>query len=198
MRVAVLLRVVVETLRAHRLGRTLGCAAAQGKVFADHFPCEFDLSAAVPAAAAPPHHGSTPPRVLSKLQPHSPRKGTEVRAIRLDLDLESFTYRQADGVRSGKRGDWLVECQGHVSIVDEATFARSYKQIAPATYVQQSMVWAAPVSGGVLVCRDPEGKEGDVLRADRFHSLYEPLPPREQAERDRPTPRHCWRRRSEG
>jgi hypothetical protein len=178
-----------QLAQMHRMDNTkpkyllleLGATAAKGKVLAEHFPHEFDIPAATPAAAPPHHQGSTPPRVHSKLQPHRPRKGTDVRAIRLDLDLESFTYRQGDGVRSGKRGDWLVECQGHVSIVDDATFARSYKQIAPATYVQQSMVWAAPVSGGVLVCRDPEGKEGDVLRADRFHSLYEPLPPREQA-----------------
>jgi hypothetical protein len=176
----------------------LGRAAAQDKVLADHFPRDFDLPGAAPAPATACHHGSSPPRAPSKLQPHWLRNGTEVRAIRLDLELESFTYRQGDGVRTGKRGDWLVECQGQVTIVDEATFARSYKQIAPATYLHQSVVWAAPVSGGVLVCRDPEGKEGDVLCADRFHSLYEPLPPREQAEPERTTPQHCRRPRSQG
>ncbi|MEB3335092.1 MAG: patatin-like phospholipase family protein [Cyanobacteriota bacterium] len=166
----------MDNAKSMRLLLELGRVAAEGKVSVEHLPQAFDLPVVPAGGVTSNQQLVVEPLFPSDLQPYRERKETEVKAIRLNLELESFTYHQGDGARTGKRGDWLVECEGRVSTVDHATFNRYYKQVAPASYRKQLIVWAAPVSDGVLVCMDSEGKDGDVLSPDQFQALYEPLP----------------------
>jgi hypothetical protein len=94
-----------------------------------------------------------------------------------------------------KGGDWIVDRDGSVHTVSADTFARTYRQIGPATYVKQGVVWAAPAScdgaiatkegethfkqGDFLVWNDPEGNDGYAIAKDVFASLYEPASPPE-------------------
>ena len=190
-----------------KLGRT----AAEGKVLAEHFPRAFDrpapsaaqttaerpasplqsTSRSKPAQQSPPTSAEQP-RLAAEIKTYRKREGTEVTAIRLNLEVDSFTYRKWGGLQTCKAGDWIVDHKGSVHTVDADSFARTYKQVGPATYVKQGVVWAAPAScdgviatleggthykqGDVLVWNDKELKDGYAIRKDIFDTLYEPAP----------------------
>lgn len=183
----------------------LGRAAAQGKVLAEHFPPAFDLPQRSPAPSgspaspiALPTPAPPPPELAGDRKTYRKRKGTEVTAIRLNLDLDGFTYHKWGAQQTCKGGDWIVEHNGSVHTVDATTFARTYKQVGPATYVKQGVVWAAPArtdgaiptlegqthykQGDFLVWNDKDGKDGYAIRKDVFESLYELVPAGDQAE----------------
>ena len=176
----------------------LGRTAAAEKVLADHFPAAFDLNLASdgratssPAQQSPPTSAEQP-RLAAPLKPYRKREGTEVTAIRLNLEVDAFTYHKWGGLQTCKGGDWIVEHKGNVHTVDADAFARTYKQVGPTTYAKQGVVWAAPAScdgviatleggthykqGDVLVWNDKEGKDGYAIRKDIFDTLYEPAP----------------------
>jgi len=138
-----------------------------------------------------------PPKLAEPIRTYRERKRTEVFAIQLKLDIESFTYRKWGGLQTCRSGDWLVEHDGNVHTVAADSFARTYKQVGPATYVKQGVVWAAPASragaiatregfthvnpGDVLVWNDKELQDGYAMPKDTFASLYEPAPAPEEA-----------------
>jgi hypothetical protein len=165
----------------------LGRAAVEGTVNGDAFPAAFDLPLPAPAQALPP------PQLAGEIRPYRKREGTAVMAIQLKLDMDAFTYRKWGGLQTCKSGDWIVDRNGSVHTVDAETFARTYKQVGPATYVKQGQVWAAPArsdgaittkegvthykQGDVLVWNDKECKDGYAIAKDIFPTLYEPIPP---------------------
>ncbi len=107
--------------------------------------------------------------------------------------METFTYHKWGALQTGKGGDWLVESNGRVHTVTADSFARTYKQIGPATYVKEGLVWAAPAScdgaiatqegqthykqGDFLVWNDRERTDGYAIAKGTFETLYEPAPP---------------------
>lgn len=131
-------------------------------------------------------------KLVGEIKPYRKREDTEVTAIRLNLEVESFTYRKWGGLQTCKGGDWIVDRNGNVHTVDATSFASTYKQIGPATYVKQGVVWAAPAScdgviatkeggthykqGDFLVWNDKECKDGYSIRKEIFETLYEPAP----------------------
>jgi hypothetical protein len=180
-----------------------------------HFPAVFDLARtnglepsiqrSNSAAGAPSRSGGpeaaditpgteplAPPPLAEAIRTYRQRKGTEVLAIQLNLDLEAFTYRKWGGLQTCRSGDWIVERNGSVHTVAADTFARTYKQVGPATYVKQGVVWAAPASragaiatlegvthyeeGDFLVWNDKERHDGYAIAKGIFASLYEPAP----------------------
>jgi hypothetical protein len=155
----------------------LGHTAAQTKVRPEHFPREFDLV-----------RSPQQPLLASDKRCYSIRKGKEVTAIRLNLDLDSFTYRKWGGLQTGKQGDWLVERDGQVHTVAAATFERTYKKVGPATYIKHTRVWAAPAAqdgvistlegdthyrqGDYIVWNDEAGQDGYAINKQKFEELY--------------------------
>ncbi|MFN9548286.1 MAG: patatin-like phospholipase family protein [Cyanobacteriota bacterium] len=193
----------------------LGRVAADDKVLADHFPPAFDMAVtsdqveSFKQAGAPAQTTTTPqsppvttsteqPQLLGEVKTYRQREGTQVTAIRLNLEVESFTYHKWGGLQTCKAGDWIVEREGSVHTVAAESFARTYKQIGPATYIKQASVWAAPAGrdgviktkeggthyqqGDYLVWNDPERKDGYAISKDIFESLYESVSPDEQAD----------------
>jgi hypothetical protein len=160
----------------------LGRTAAAVKVQPSHFPQEFDLPLEAEAPISDP---------LSGCSTFRQREERQVTAIRLNLDLEAFAYRKWGGLQKARSGDWLVERNGKVHTVNGDIFARTYRQIAPATYVKQSIVWAKPAEsdgaihtnegethyrkGDYLVWNDQEGRDGYAISREVFESLYEPV-----------------------
>jgi len=160
----------------------LGKAAAADKVQASHFPRVFDLKV---------EKGTAPSDQANGCSTYRQREQRQVTAIRLNLDLEAFTYRKWGGLQTARSGDWLVDRDGELHTVDGDVFAHTYRQIAPATYVKQGIVWAKPAEsdgairtfegeshyrqGDYLVWNDPEGRDGYAMRKEIFESLYEPV-----------------------
>lgn len=160
----------------------LGRMAAQGQVRADHFPPAFDLAQRKPGP---------PPPLEADPRAYRQRQGREVTAIRLNLDLEAFTYRKWGSTQNAKPGDWLVDHDGSVHTVDGDCFARTYRPTGPGRYRKQAMVWAAPASrdgviftlegathyrkGDYLVWNDEERSDGYAIGQDLFPTLYEPV-----------------------
>ena len=167
----------------------LGRAAAREKVLADHFPPAFDLPATAQALTQPREQ----PQLAAEITTYRKREGTQVTAIQLKLDVKTFTYHKWGALQTCKGGDWLVERNGSVHTVTADSFARTYKQIGPATYVKEGVVWAAPASGDgaittqegethykqgdFLVWNDQERTDGYAIAKDTFETLYEPAPP---------------------
>lgn len=110
-------------------------------------------------------------------------------AIRLDLDCDDLVYRKWGDVQRAKAGDWLVENAGDVYTVSNDTFASTYEQTGPGTFVKTGLVWAEEaeadgsvetqegrthyVAGDFIVSNDEAGDDRYAISARRFHALYE-------------------------
>ncbi|MFM7269741.1 MAG: patatin-like phospholipase family protein [Cyanobium sp.] len=178
----------MDNARSVRQLLALGQEAAADKVQEAHFPAAFDLRPATMETQA----DSRPPSGAARgSRPYRQRPGKPVTAIRLNLDLEAFTYHKWGALQSAKPGDWLVERDGAVHSVDAQSFARTYRQVGPATYVKEATVWAKPADeagviptlegethyrrGDYLVWNDREGQEGYAIAREKFETLYEPI-----------------------
>ena len=123
------------------------------------------------------------------LKPYRRKAGTEVIAVRLDLDMDGFVYQKWGGMQTCKRGDWIVDNRGDVYTIDQEVFARTYRQVSPGVYAKAN-VWARVVdkggrirtkegttdykAGDYLVFNDPDGRDGWAISAKEFAALYEP------------------------
>jgi hypothetical protein len=157
----------------------LGQIAAQSKVKSEHFPRKFDLSPSVPA-----------PVLASEKKAYAVREGQEVTAIRINLNLDTFTYQKWGSTQTAKQGDWLVERDGQVHTVSGKTFEQTYKKVGPATYRKHTIVWAAPAAeagfiatqagethyrqGDYIVWNDAAGSDGYAIDKETFEHLYAP------------------------
>ena len=127
---------------------------------------------------------------MAGLKEYERRAGTEVTAVRLDLETDGFTYRKWGGVQTCSRGDWLVNGGEGTHTVEEETFARTYRMVSPGVYEKVGHVWArmAEVDGKIrtkegfteyrpgdfIVYNDPDEKDGYAMRPETFARLYEP------------------------
>ena len=127
---------------------------------------------------------------MSQRRKYVKRSDQFVVAVQLDLDTTGFSYRKWGGTQTCKPGDWLVSNDGDTYTVDQESFARTYRQTGPGTYVKNTPVWAevARTSGEIrtkegathydkgdyLVYNDPDGKDGYAMSSDTFTRMYEP------------------------
>jgi hypothetical protein len=116
------------------------------------------------------------------------RPDRPVVAIRLSLDLKSLVYKKWNDEQRAKPGDWLVESDGDVYTVDADSFARSYQQTGPGTFIKTTPVWAEQAAhpgsvktkegathyqaGDYLVSNDREGTDAYAISAAKFETLY--------------------------
>lgn len=127
---------------------------------------------------------------MSERRQYVKRAGQTVVAVRLDLELEGFTYHKWGSLQRGKRGDWLVDNHGDVYTVDAESFARTYRPSGqPGTYVKTAPVWAEVArtggevrtkegatrydAGDYLVSNEPAGGDAYAVPRDEFERMYE-------------------------
>jgi hypothetical protein len=118
------------------------------------------------------------------------RAGQFVVAVQLDVETVGFTYRKWGGTQTCRGGDWLVNNNGDTYSVERETFARTYRQIGPGTYVKTTPVWAevAPTAGAIptkegatryqagdyLVYNERDGGDAYAVSKEKFEKMYEP------------------------
>ena len=118
------------------------------------------------------------------------RADTVVTAVQLRLQFDGFDYRKWGGVQSCEQNDWLVDNDGDVYTVSNASFQATYSNISPGRFRKVARVWAVRTSeagfvqtqegrtayaaGDYLVSNDAEGEDRYAIEAARFASLYEP------------------------
>jgi len=127
---------------------------------------------------------------MNKRRKYIKRPTEFVTAVQVDLDLEGFTYRKWGGTQRCSRGDWIVDNHGDVYTVAGESFARTYRQTGPGTYVKTAPVWAetATIAGEIatkegsthfdvgdyLVYNEPGGRDGYAVSKGEFERMYEP------------------------
>ena len=113
-----------------------------------------------------------------------------VLAVRIDLDTPGFAYRKWGGDQRCKAGDWIVDNDGDVYTIDQATFARTYREVERGRWVKTTPVWAevatragtvatkegttAYEAGDYLVFNEQDGGDPYAIGRDKFDALYEP------------------------
>jgi hypothetical protein len=118
------------------------------------------------------------------------RPGQFVVAVQMDVETAGFTYRKWGGTQTCKGGDWLVNNNGDTYSVDRETFARTYRQTGPGTYVKSTPVWAEVAvtagaiptkegatqyqAGDYLVYNEQDGGDGYAVSKEKFERMYEP------------------------
>lgn len=118
------------------------------------------------------------------------RKGNQIPAVQLNLNLISFAYEKWGSLQSAKVGDWIVSNEGEVYTVDGDTFAATYELISPGLYKKTGSVYAKVASrsgsidtkegvshfetGDILVFNNADGTDGYCMGAEKFHSMYTP------------------------
>ena len=126
---------------------------------------------------------------MSELHRYRKKANSFVTAVRIDLDMEGFSYRKWGGEQACKRGDWLVDNDGDVYTIDAAVFGRTYREKSPGVYVKVTTVWAEVaeaagvietkegtseyVAGDYLVYNGEDRTDGYCMSAEKFASMYE-------------------------
>ena len=110
-------------------------------------------------------------------------------AVQLNLDTAGLHYRKWGGEQHAKQGDWLVDNNGDVYTVEQASFAKTYKQLSAGTYLKITPVWAEKtlvsgsvqtkeghshyVAGDYLVSNNEDGSDAYCIGATQFNAMYE-------------------------
>lgn len=118
------------------------------------------------------------------------RDQAPVIAVQLALETEGFTYHKWGSMQTCKAGDWVVNNQGDVYSVDQASFARTYVPVSPGLYRKHAPVWAEATSqagaistkegvtnyeaGAYLVFNEESGGDGYAVSASKFEEMYAP------------------------
>ena len=128
---------------------------------------------------------------MSKRRKYMKRATEFVTAVQINLDVDGFSYLKWGGTQRCNRGDWLVDNQGDVYTVEKETFARTYRQTGPGTYVKTTPVWAEEATtagevstkegathfeaGDYLVYNEADGKDGYAVAKSEFERMYEAI-----------------------
>jgi hypothetical protein len=128
---------------------------------------------------------------MSKRRKYIKRATEFVIAVEINLDLEGFTYRKWGGTQRCSRGDWLVNNHGDVYTVERESFARTYRQTGPGTYVKTTPIWAEVASapgevstkegathfdaGDYLVYNEANGQDAYAVTKSSFERMYEAI-----------------------
>jgi hypothetical protein len=117
------------------------------------------------------------------------RPDQTVRAVRLDLETDGFTYRKWGGPQRCKAGDWIVENSGDVYTVDAETFARTYRHVRDGAYLKTAPIWAEQAAaagdvatkegrtsyaaGDYVVSNEEDGSDPYAVDKVTFERMYE-------------------------
>ena len=117
------------------------------------------------------------------------RASQSVIAVQVDLQTAGFTYEKWGATQTCKPGDWLVNNGGDVYSIDRETFARTYRQTGPGTFVKVTPVWAEVATepgvvrtkegsthyerGDYLVYNQPDGGDAYAVSRAAFERMYE-------------------------
>jgi hypothetical protein len=116
------------------------------------------------------------------------RANQAVVAVPLALDTDGFTYQKWGSTQRCKAGDWIVNNDGDIYTVDRETFERTYRQVAPGTYLKITPVWAEVAqeagqvrtkegvthyrAGDYVVFNEEHGFDAYAVSADKFEAMY--------------------------
>lgn len=126
---------------------------------------------------------------VNSRQQYVKRASQSVIAVQIDLETTGFTYEKWGATQSCKPGDWLVNNGGDIYTIDRDTFARTYRQTGPGTFVKVTPVWAEVASeagvvrtkegstqyqsGDYLVYNHPDGSDAYAVSRAEFERMYE-------------------------
>ena len=124
-----------------------------------------------------------------KPQRYIKKPDTPVHAIQIKLDTNGFTYQKWGDQQTCKSGDWLVDNNGDIYTIDQQVFADTYRQIAPASFVKITPVWASRAeqagsvktkegrshyqAGDYLVSIQEDGSDAYCVEAEKFLDMYQ-------------------------
>lgn len=128
---------------------------------------------------------------MAELRQYRKKSTSTITAVRLALETEGFTYRKWGGEQRCKAGDWIVDNGSDCYTIDAGSFARSYRQVGPGTFVKVQPVWAqvaesagrvttkegstAYRAGDYIVSNNDDGSDNYAVDKASFESLYEPM-----------------------
>lgn len=126
---------------------------------------------------------------VRELRQYKKKPGTDVVAVRLELDTEGFYYEKWGSTQRCKPGDWIVCNNGDTYTVDAETFAKTYEETGPGTFIKATPVWAGRASeegsirtkegssrykkGDYIVYNDADRRDGYVVSAKLFEAMYQ-------------------------
>ena len=126
---------------------------------------------------------------MSRRLKYVKRGDQTVVAVQLALDTPGFSYQKWGATQSCKAGDWLVDNAGDVYTVERESFANTYRQVAPGSYIKMAPVWAEVAAdagevrtkegtthyraGDYLVFNEESGGDPYAVSADKFAEMYE-------------------------
>ena len=110
-------------------------------------------------------------------------------AVKFDLESDGFSYRKWSAEQHCKRGDWIVDNNDEIYTIDGASFASTYRQTGPGTYVKTTPIWAEIASaagsvptkegrshyekGDYIVSNNQDGTDAYCVEAAKFTAMYE-------------------------
>ncbi len=110
-------------------------------------------------------------------------------AVQLNLETEGFVFRKWGGEQRCKAGDWIVDREGDVYVVDREVFARTYGMVSLGVYEKTGDVWAEVAAsagkirtnegfsdyaaGAMLVYNAADRTDGYAMSREKFERLYE-------------------------
>lgn len=116
---------------------------------------------------------------------------SHVVAVKLDLDMDGFTYKKWGGVQTCKAGDWLLNNDGDIYSVDKDVFEKTYEKVSDGIYIKTNTIWAEIAEkpgkiktkegethyskGAYIVFNDPDEQDGYAVEAKKFKEMYEPV-----------------------
>ncbi|MEY8879025.1 MAG: hypothetical protein AB9M60_21120 [Leptothrix sp. (in: b-proteobacteria)] len=117
------------------------------------------------------------------------RPDRPVTAVKIDLDIDGFSYRKWGAEQRCRRGDWLVDNEGDVYTVAGDVFARTYRAVGPGAFVKRTPVWAETAAtpgrvatkegstgyaaGDYLVSNNEDGSDAYAVGKAKFEAMYE-------------------------
>lgn len=126
---------------------------------------------------------------MSRRLKYVKRSDQSVVAVQLALDTPGFSYQKWGATQNCQAGDWIVDNHGDVYTVNRDSFASTYRQVAPGSYVKTTPVWAEVAAdagavrtkegtthyraGDYLVFNEESGGDPYAVSADKFAEMYE-------------------------
>lgn len=110
-------------------------------------------------------------------------------AVQLELEQAKLTYRKWGDLQTARRGDWLVDNEGDIYTVEQASFHDTYERVRPGLYRKTAPIWAERMTqagavatkeglsnyaaGDYLVSNQQDGGDAYCIAADKFTRMYE-------------------------
>lgn len=125
---------------------------------------------------------------MSRRLKYVKRPNQAVVAVQIALDTPGFSYRKWGAKQTCRAGDWLVDNDGDVYTVNQASFARTYRRKARGVYLKITPVWAEKAvaagkvrtkegathykAGAFLVFNEKSGGDAYAVTAKKFRKMY--------------------------